>query len=169
MSRRKKMHLSMPVRSFQKSTCDDDQDESLCELKIIDNIFLGSMNDASNTDVLVENKIEMLISLADICDVPDIECINYSIEDHSDADIETIFGLVFNDIISNSDKNILVVCRRGISRSATIVIGYLIAHYRYSFDDAFMLVKSKRSIINPNFGFTLFLEGLDETNIQKFA
>jgi dual specificity phosphatase 12 len=52
-----------------------------------------------------------------------------------------------------SGYNILVHCMAGVSRSATVVIGYLMAMYGYSFDQAYREVQMKRPIINPNSGF----------------
>ena len=60
----------------------------------------------------------------------------------------------------NGEKNILIVCQQGISRSVTMVIGYLILYYKQSFENAFNFVKSKRHNIDPNFGFILFLQSL---------
>ena len=41
----------------------------------------------------------------------------------------------------------------GISRSATIVIAYLMRKYTYSFDAVCSMVKRKRNRIHPNPGF----------------
>ena len=54
----------------------------------------------------------------------------------------------------------LVHCYAGISRSATIVIAYLLRKYNYSLDNVITMVKRRRSKvainfiqINPNKGF----------------
>jgi protein-tyrosine phosphatase len=41
----------------------------------------------------------------------------------------------------------------GISRSATIVIAYIMATQKLTADAAFKLVKSKRVIVSPNMDF----------------
>ena len=48
---------------------------------------------------------------------------------------------------------VLVHCAMGISRSATIVIAYLMYKYRVPLSTAFDFVKSRRPEINPNPGF----------------
>ena len=49
----------------------------------------------------------------------------------------------------------MIHCRHGVSRSASIVIGYLIKFKKLKYEDAFNFVKSKRNCINPNSNFIL--------------
>ena len=46
----------------------------------------------------------------------------------------------------------LVHCHAGVSRSATIVMAYLIATNDWTVEQAFNFLKSKREIIGPNDG-----------------
>jgi protein-tyrosine phosphatase len=41
----------------------------------------------------------------------------------------------------------------GVSRSATIVLSYLMKHHNLHLDEALNLVRDSRPIINPNHGF----------------
>lgn len=63
-------------------------------------------------------------------------------------------------------KSILIdiyyVSQLGISRSVTAIIGYLIQYENYSFKNALQLVKQKRIIANPNFGFIEQLKSLEK-------
>ena len=52
-----------------------------------------------------------------------------------------------------SGRNILVHCRGGMSRSATVVIAYIMAKYNMSKDRAILYVRQKRPIIGPKEGF----------------
>jgi len=61
---------------------------------------------------------------------------------------------------------VLVHCRAGVSRSATVVIAYLIAYHGYSLHDAFFLARSHRSVVTPNLGFLEKL-GEYEESIRK--
>jgi atypical dual specificity phosphatase len=56
------------------------------------------------------------------------------------------------------ENRVLVHCLAGMSRSATIVIAYLLATTPMSTEEATEFVRSKRSIIRPNYGFTKQLE-----------
>jgi protein-tyrosine phosphatase len=56
-----------------------------------------------------------------------------------------------------------VHCGAGISRSATIVIGFLMKYHNCSYNIAYNYVKNKRYIINPNPGFIDALKELEST------
>eukprot|EP01084_Bolivina_argentea_P054902 100682_1 len=58
-----------------------------------------------------------------------------------------------NNALKNDNNKILVHCFAGISRSATIIIAYLMKVKGMSYDDAFSFVKEKREVIEPNNGF----------------
>jgi len=48
---------------------------------------------------------------------------------------------------------VFVHCYGGVSRSATLVIAFLMSQFNMSMFDAMAFVKSKRSVIYPNPGF----------------
>lgn len=48
---------------------------------------------------------------------------------------------------------VLVHCSAGISRSATIVIAYLILEHKMSLESAYIHVRARREVICPNLGF----------------
>jgi len=52
-----------------------------------------------------------------------------------------------------SGGSVLVHCYAGVSRSATIVIAYLMQEMAMTFNDAFQHVKRQRWFICPNDGF----------------
>ncbi|EWS73030.1 tyrosine phosphatase (macronuclear) [Tetrahymena thermophila SB210] len=49
--------------------------------------------------------------------------------------------------------NVLVHCFAGVSRSTTLVLAYLMKHHNIGLDDALKLVRQKRQIAGPNYGF----------------
>ncbi|KAG0358250.1 tyrosine/serine/threonine protein phosphatase pps1 [Gamsiella multidivaricata] len=61
----------------------------------------------------------------------------------------------FVDEARRTNARVLIHCRVGVSRSATIVIAYLMAHYNLSLVDAYLLVRARRLsvIIQPNLLF----------------
>lgn len=54
-------------------------------------------------------------------------------------------------------RNVLVHCQQGVSRSASIVIAYLIRYRNMSYEAASSLVRHKRACIKPNSGFVTAL------------
>lgn len=133
---------------------------------IIDNVYLGSMDGSVNKELLKQYNIQAIVR---ILEEPILN--NFKNKDDSlylyhyiplyDHPAENIF-VHFEEFIKfmreNSEKNILIHCMMGISRSATFTILHLIQYYEYEFDYAINFVKSKRPIINPNGGFLLQLK-----------
>jgi len=127
--------------------------------KIDDHIYIGSIYDANNINNLKSNNIECVLSILSshntIIKYPNIEYMRISIEDVPSSDISKYFKDTFT-FIDNSivnKKNILIHCKSGISRSATILCAYLMKKYKINYDDALKIIKNKRKIINPNDGF----------------
>lgn len=68
--------------------------------------------------------------------------------------------------------NVLVHCHFGVSRSATLVIAYIMQKYNLSFEQAYVLVRQRRRFINPNNGFCEQLRdyysmGFDVSGLQR--
>lgn len=72
--------------------------------------------------------------------------------DYGESNLKKIFKKCFSFIESaiNKKENILIHCRGGINRSATVVIGYLMIKENMTLKEAFDLVKSKRPKICPH-------------------
>lgn len=63
--------------------------------------------------------------------------------------------------------NILIHCQVGKSRSAAIVIAYLVKHKNYSLDDAFKYIKKIRGKILPNIGFMMQLRDFEKELLKN--
>jgi hypothetical protein len=68
----------------------------------------------------------------------------------------------------SSSKSVLVHCEAGVSRSATVVLAYLMRYHNMTRDEAYIHVKRKRPI-NPNEGFWRQLEVYESQLAQKGA
>ena len=64
-------------------------------------------------------------------------------------------------------NRVLVHCLAGMSRSATIVIAYLLATTAMTITEATEFVRSKRSIIRPNYGFINQLEQYEKRHFSS--
>lgn len=127
------------------------------------NLFL-SPKSATNEQfhkIFASENIKTVISLSNKAVSKENECKNveyyhFEILDKENCDISKYFDKTY-DIISNAifDKkeSILVHCDHGVSRSASIVIAFVIRCKKISFDDAYKLVKKCRREINPNKSF----------------
>lgn len=76
-----------------------------------------------------------------------------------------IFAL---DVAIKKGGHVLVHCLGGISRSSTIIIAYLMLKYDHSLNDAYDMVKAKKSNIAPNFNFMGQLLELERRREEGF-
>eukprot|EP01027_Heterolobosea_sp_BB2_P012439 GEZU01018032.1.p2 GENE.GEZU01018032.1~~GEZU01018032.1.p2 ORF type:complete len:123 (+),score=39.38 GEZU01018032.1:574-942(+) len=70
----------------------------------------------------------------------------------------------FIEEAKKQNGNVLVHCQAGVSRSASVVIGYLMHSRKLPYAEAFKLVKEKRGIIAPNSGFVKQLKMFEKNN-----
>lgn len=79
-----------------------------------------------------------------------------AIRDSADADIVSCFSEAFkfiDEALAQPGTSVLVHCHAGMSRSAAVVIGYLMAKEQLSWEEALSSVAAKRPIVMPNSGF----------------
>ena len=141
--------------------------------EIIENLYLGNFSASENIQQLKDLGIKKVLSVIDFNDFPnykDENIIHKSVE-VSDFDYQNIiqyFGQCLNFI--KGEEKILVHCMAGASRSATIVIAYLMWIEKMKFDDALNFVNSKRPIVDPNDGFReqlkIFEKLLEDNNFD---
>ena len=129
--------------------------------KITDKIYLGDIDGAREVNYLKQEKITHIISLAGKIFSPEYEegLFKRKIIDIIDFEDENIFQY-FKDCIQfiESAKKIYIHCMAGVSRSATIVIAYIMWKEHKSYYQAFLDVKYKREFIEPNKGFIFQLK-----------
>jgi len=140
--------------------------------QIIPNLYLGGVAAASDTQSLVQQGIRAVCCCCRELEFPskefskELEYYRVDVEDISREPIELYFPEATEFIHSwiSREQPVLVHCRAGVSRSASVVIAYLIAYQNYSLHDAFFLVRSHRSVVTPNVGF---MEKLGEYEEEK--
>ena len=139
--------------------------------EIIENIYLGNYEASENIQKLKELGIKKVLSLIRYYKGPNYEDEGiihkwYDVYDFEDQNIIQYFGECFNFI--KGEEKILVNCMAGASRSATIVIAYLMWIKKMKYEDALNFVSSKRPIAYPNDGFReqlkMFEKLLEENN-----
>ena len=83
------------------------------------------------------------------------ETIQIAVEDRVSAKLNIYFDLIADKIqqVHLGGGKILIYCRAGQSRSATLCIAYFMKYHDMSYDQAYQYVKGRRPIIHPNIGF----------------
>lgn len=140
--------------------------------------YISDANSASDEEMLKFHNIKSIISIR----TPWVPCSPiYSQIDQlgkSDLDVK-LFKIYFwdhpsEDVVSHLEKtecwmkannistNVLIHCTMGKSRSAALLIGYIMIHHEKDFSSAYDLVKSIRPQVKLNSGFETQLKNLDE-------
>ena len=120
---------------------------------IIDQIAVGSYEDAINLQVLQANDITAVLDLAREVSYslpPSILRLKIPLEDRVPMKQEYI-RLAVNWLRNAAEeRRVLVHCLAGISRSVTIVMCYLHEVQGSSLEDAYGMIRSKRFQANPH-------------------
>ncbi|UJR11780.1 hypothetical protein I4U23_015960 [Adineta vaga] len=125
---------------------------------VIDGVYIGSQDSACNIAGIDECKITHILNVATgIRNVfpEQYTYLNIELLDVPETNIRKVF-VQTNQFIQQAvaDKGcVLIHCNAGISRSATIVLAYLLGIHRMKYEDAYRLLKTARSNIRPNDGF----------------
>ena len=132
---------------------------------IIDNLYIGSAYNAANFAQLKSFDIKVIINMTNEISnyfSNDFTYRQFQLYDNNVDDIEKYLTDIMMCIDENKDKNILVHCKIGASRSAGIVLYYLMIRHQMDLTKALEFVKEKRTIINPN---NKFIESLKKVDI----
>ena len=138
--------------------------------EIIDNVYLGNLSAAENVTKLKEVGIKKVLSLLDgffpkYNESDNIIQKKFIVPDYHQENIIKIFGDCFKFI--KGEEKVLVHCAAGASRSATVVIAYLMWNKKMPFEEALKYVQEKRFIVWPNPGFKDQLELFDKELKEK--
>ena len=137
---------------------------------IIDNIYLGDFRTADNIDMLRQYNITHIINCAFNLPNRFPEQITYKrldLRDEPDQPITERLEEAYQFIKENKDKNIFVHCVFGKSRSASVVIFYVMKEKKMNFQNAKNFVKNIRNIVEPNSGFESELNRYYEEHIKN--
>lgn len=130
--------------------------------EILPRIYLGDIITATNKDEIARLGITDMITI----EIKPLEAselahtvkryLYINVMDHSKQDILSHFE-ASNEFIETALKTptnkVYVHCVAGISRSASLVIAYIMKTRSMYYREAFELVKQKRRIVDPNEGF----------------
>lgn len=139
---------------------------------IVDNIYLGNARHAASFDNLVDLNIGMIINVTNEITSYYPETFTYykySLFDNNRDSIKVFVQNAHDKIIlykkNNPNKNILIHCFMGASRSVSVILYYLVKTMKkengnnFDINDALNFIKNKRDIINPT---ELFIKELND-------
>jgi protein-tyrosine phosphatase len=148
-------------------------------------IFIGNAHSVignyttKEEDIISEKNIKVVISalteeeyddyMIAKEDFPNCDWHRLVIDDDKDEQISQYFfevHKIINEAVSKN-KNVIVHCAAGMSRSASLVIAYLMIENNWHYEEAYNHVKRKRPIIDPNIGFVKQLKAI-EYKIKNF-
>jgi len=134
--------------------------------EIIPNIYLGNKNSAKDCNLI--NQLTLIVNCTE--NIPfyftdkKINRFRVSVPDDQSLDSNLRIITYINPILPVihrcylKKKKILIHCRAGSQRSATLMACYLIKYHNFTKDMAITYIRSKRSIVffpGPNFNITL--------------
>lgn len=129
--------------------------------KILDNLYLGGVEATSDPQQLTSQGVRAIcvccreFEIPSKKFVPGIEYYRVDVEDQSREPLEEFFEEATDFIYQWTSQNmpVLVHCRAGVSRSASVVLAYMIRYANYTLHDAFIYLRAARPVVTPNLGF----------------
>lgn len=123
--------------------------------KVMDRLYIGDINAVSDNDLLNTYNITHIVNCAADIDIYHTEprkYIHVGLRDsHEDLTpfLEPCY-IFIAQALKNPKTNVLVHCRAGKSRSASIVIYFLMRKYIWTYTKAFNYLKQRRPLVEPN-------------------
>ncbi|KAM9331791.1 dual specificity protein phosphatase 10 [Pholidichthys leucotaenia] len=159
-----RMRLSLPLSSSLPASLSDEtvmtpDAEDAVISPILPFLFLGNERDAQDLDLLLRLNIGYVVNVTTHLPLyhasSGLRYKRLPATDNSKQNLRQYFEEVFEFIEEayQSGRGVLVHCQAGVSRSATIVIAYLMKHTLMTMTDAYKYVRSRRPVVSPNLNF----------------
>lgn len=138
--------------------------------QVYENLWIGPANVAREKDFLLDTNITVIVNCAEEESINRYPLLSSLftvhvplIDDEEPHAREMILkGAEFIQIYLQQGKNLLVHCKAGISRSATVILAWMIIYKNIPFDTAYRFLQEKRPIIRPNDFYIQLLKGLEK-------
>jgi len=140
--------------------------------QILENLYLGCYEDAKNKHLLKKLGITHIISVLhepNPMHHPEVfSYLHIRVYDLSSVDLQQHFDECHKFILEGmKNGKVLVHCAAGISRSATVVISFIMLYKKMKFDEALEFVRLKRGIIDPNASFVRQLKSFEKQLLER--
>ena len=124
--------------------------------EIMPHLYLGAMEASLKEGLRLYNIAAVLsIGTTPLYISKKVDYLRFSCEDVAEENIARFFqpSYEFIDKYISQNKNVLVHCVAGMSRSVTLVTAYMMKKLQIPLQEAFKTVKEKRQCSYPNSGF----------------
>lgn len=145
--------------------------------KINDFLYLGDYGDLSKCQTLNVDTIVTILHFKPTIP-PEFNHVYFNAEDDDDFEINKYFDEFIKIVETNEhdSKITFVHCYSGVSRSATLILAYLInknasknLSKRCTVKSVLASLRKKRPCVDPNNGFLSQLETYSDTKIKEIA
>ncbi len=154
------------VRDRGPSTYYDDVYNFITEpTKIEENLYLGNSYNAANYQQLTDLGIDTIINVTQEIGnyfEDDFYYIRIPVLDNNLNSLQTEYEQIYKYITEHPDEKIMVHCFAGRSRSASIILYYLVKSRNIKVDDALEILINLRGFVNINTTFLNEIRGLFE-------
>lgn len=124
--------------------------------RITDHLFLTGIGGMTRENFR-RNHIDFVVNITTEAPLwEDVESMRVALDDDSSSNILAHLDQIvdkINDVITQRNAHVLVHCVAGVSRSATVVIAYLMKYTHMSLRNAFNYCYGLRPVVRPNNGF----------------
>ncbi|KAK0057996.1 dual specificity protein phosphatase 19 [Biomphalaria pfeifferi] len=151
-----------------------DWSEDLQVAEVRDGLIMGSQDVAHDLDTLKHHRVTHILNVASGVENLFPDLFIYKTLDLRDLPEYPILqdfqnAITFIDEALKANGCVLVHCNAGISRSAAIVMAYLIKTEGMTVNEAFSFLRLKRPAICPNPGFMIQLQNFYDTLYAKIS
>lgn len=132
---------------------------------VIPGLYMGSQDVTQDLDLLHKHKITHILSVGvQVCQWPEFKYTFIEALDLPEFVMKPVFqqSSELIDEVRDSGGSVFVHCNAGVSRSAAIVIAYLMKNQKLSYLLAVDLLKQTRPCVKPNDGFIRQLKLLEK-------
>ncbi|XP_051556990.1 dual specificity phosphatase 28-like [Myxocyprinus asiaticus] len=133
---------------------------------VTDCLLISNAQSACNDAVIQKEAVILCINVSKQQPFPSMQVstLRVPVYDDSNEDLYKYFDRCADAVASETEwgGRTVVYCKNGHSRSATVCVAYLMKQQGLSLADAFQVVKTARSVVEPNPGFWTQLQRYEQ-------